>query len=255
MVSDAIQKRNHLLIIEDKDGLLAMMPHISEEEFTVSTADNNSAAWESVCMRMPDLVVSEIMLPCLDGFEFCRLMKSTGKTEHIPVILVTALADKGKQLHAFYLGADDYLIKPFDMDILLQRIRSIIKNREVISERALRQFMLNNEIALEDKLNNKFLKKAAEVVRTQISNPDFDKNQFASAMHVSSSLLYKKIKAITHLSPVNYIKAVRLVHALGLLQTRKYTVIEVSELCGFSSIGYFSMVFKKYFGKPPSSLL
>ena len=126
----------------------------------------------------------------------------------------------------------------------------------IVKREALQLIKKNLEGVLsENKLNDKFLKKAGEVVRANVSNQDFDKNKFASAMHVSSSLLYKKIKALTSHTPIDYIKSIRMNYAIELLQTKKYTVTEVSELCGFSSLGYFSMVFKKYYGKQPSEFL
>jgi AraC-like DNA-binding protein len=160
-------------------------------------------------------------------------------------------------LRGLGLGADDYLTKPFDINILLQRIKSIIRNREVVREKAFK--IIKGESAdpaiLENVLNDKFLKKIVEVARENISNSGFSKDEFASSVNMSSSLLYKKIKSLTGLSPTDFIKTIRLDHALTLMQSREYTVTEVSELCGFASVGYFSTVFKKHFGKSPTEIL
>jgi len=196
-------------------------------------------------------------MPEMDGFELCRLLKSTYETSHIPVILLTALSGKAEQLHGFGLGADDYLTKPFDMTLLVQRIKSIIKNREAVKDKALRLIKGSgddNEKVFANEHNDKFVKKMLDVVRVNIANTDFGKDDFASAMNVSASLLYRKVKSLTDQSPTDFIKMVRLDYALELLQSHKYNVTEVSELCGFSSIGYFSTVFKKHFGKSPNEI-
>ncbi|HEY5508357.1 MAG TPA: response regulator, partial [Paludibacter sp.] len=225
--------------------------------FDVMLAEDGVEAWNIIQKQMPDLVVSDVMMPNMDGFELCRLMKSTYETSHIPVILLTALSGIAEQLHGLGLGADDYLTKPFDMTLLVQRIKSIIRNREAVKDKALKLIKgsdNNNEHIFTNELNDKFVKKMLEVVWTNIENTEFGKEDFASAMNVSTSLLYKKVKSLTDQSPTDFIKVVRLDYALELLQSHKYSVTEVSELCGFSSIGYFSTVFKKHFGKSPTEL-
>ncbi len=245
-----------VLIVEDNDDLMNFMKTSLGHDFKVYTASDGEKAWEFILKQMPDLVVSDIMMPNMDGFELCKIMKSTYETSHIPIVLLTALSEKTDQMLGLGLGADDYLIKPFDMNLLIQKIKSIIRNREVIRERALRIIKAgSSENILENELNDKFVRKMLEVAKVNISNAEFDKEEFASAMNVSSSLLYKKIKSLTDQSPTDFIKTIRLNHSVELLQSRKYTVTEVSELCGFASVGYFSTVFRKHFGKSPSEIL
>jgi DNA-binding response OmpR family regulator len=245
-----------VLIVEDNDDLLNFMKNILSNDFKVFTAVDGMKAWEFISKQIPDLVVSDVMMPNMDGFELCKIMKSTYETSHIPLVLLTALSEKTDQLHGLGLGADDYLTKPFDMNLLIQRIKTIIRNRKVIREKALQ--LINgdsNEPLLANELNDKFAKKMLAVARVNLSNTEFDKEEFAAAMNVSSSLLYKKIKSLTDQSPTDFIKTVRLNHAVELLQSRKYTVTEVSELCGFASLTYFGIVFRKQFGKSPSEIL
>ncbi len=251
------KREMRILIVEDNDDLRNFMQYPLQADFEVLLAGDGAEAWDIIQKQLPDLVVSDVMMPNMDGFELCRLMKSTYETSHIPLILLTALTGKAEQLQGLGLGADDYLTKPFDMSLLAQRIKSIIRNREAVKEKALKLIKLsdtNNEQILANELNDKFVKKMLDVVRENISNPEFGKEDFASAMNVSPSLLYKKVKALTDQSPTDFIKTVRLDYALELLQTRKYSVTEVSELCGFSAIGYFSTVFKKHFGKSPTEI-
>lgn len=250
-------KEMKVLIVEDNDDLLNFMKVALSNDFKVFSAVDGEKAWEFISKHMPDLVVSDIMMPNMDGFELCKLMKSTFETSHIPIVLLTALSEITDQLQGLGLGADDYITKPFDMHLLTQRIKSIIRNREVVRGKAFKLIKGDpvEHALLENELNDKFLKKILEVARANISNSEFSKDEFASSVNMSSSLLYKKTKSLTGLSPTDYIKTVRLDHALELLQSRKYTVTEVSEFCGFATVGYFSTVFRKHFGKTPTEII
>lgn len=248
-------KKAQILIVEDNNDLQNFLKYSLQSHYNITVAGDGVEAWDLIQIRLPDLIISDIMMPNMDGFELCRLMKSTYETSHIPVVLLTALTEKAQHLQGLGLGADDYLTKPFDMALLTQRIQSVIQNRKIVREKALKLiYKKNEEPILSNELNDKFVKKAVEVVWANIDNPEFGKDMFASAMNVSSSLLYKKIKSFTDQSPVDFIKSIRLNYALELLQSAKYTVTEVSTLCGFSSIKYFSAAFKKYFGKSPSEI-
>jgi signal transduction histidine kinase/CheY-like chemotaxis protein/sugar lactone lactonase YvrE len=254
--SGQAEKGLKVLLVEDNDDLLSFMQTALGDDFKVFTAPDGVKAWDFILKHSPDLVVSDIMMPKMDGYELCQLVKSTFETSHIPVVLLTALSEKTDQMHGLGLGADDYLIKPFDMAILSQKIKAIIHNREIVRGKALK--LINRDATdqiLENELNDKFVKKMLEIVNANISNTEFGKDDFASAMNVSPSLLYKKTKALTDQSPTDFIKTVRLKNSLELLQSRKYTVTEVSEMCGFASIGYFSTVFKKHYGKSPTEVL
>jgi signal transduction histidine kinase/ligand-binding sensor domain-containing protein/AraC-like DNA-binding protein len=245
-----------ILIVEDNDELLNFMYYRLKEDFKVFTAEDGVIAWQIIQKQMPDLVVSDVIMPNMDGFELCRRLKSTYETSHIPIVLLTSLSGKAEQLNGLGLGADDYLTKPFDMELLQQKLKSIIQNREAIREKALKLIKRDGDqpILIND-LNNQFLKKILDVVRENISNTNFGKDEFASIMNISPSLLYQKIKSLTNQSPVDLIKSVRLNYALELLQSGKCSVTEVSELCGYASVGYFSTAFKKHFGKSPSEIL
>lgn len=245
-----------ILVVDDNDDLLRFIQTTLSGDFKVFTATDGAKAWAFILKHMPDLVVSDVMMPHTDGYELCHLMKSTYETSHIPIILLTALSEKTEQMHGLGLGADDYLTKPFDMGLLAQKIKTIVRNREIVREKALKLIKHDSsETILENDLNDKFVKKILEVAKANISNTEFNKDDFASAMNVSSSLLYKKIKSLTDQSPTDFIKIVRLNYSLELLQTRRYSVTEVSEMCGFTSVGYFSTVFKKHYGKTPTEIL
>jgi len=255
--SGGYPKGMKVLIVEDNDDLRNFMFSAFSQKFNVFTAEDGVKAWEIIRKQTPDLVVSDIMMPNMDGFELCKLMKSTYETSHIPIILLSALTEKTEQLHGLGLGADDYLTKPFDLGLLIQRIKTIIHNREVVREKAFKLIKgESTDLAIhENELNDRFLKKIAEVAQANISNSEFSKDEFASLMNISASLLYKKTKLLTGLSPTDFIKTIRLVRALELLQSRRYTVTEVSDLCGFARVGYFSTVFKMHYGKSPTDIM
>ena len=250
------QKLFSIVVVEDNDDLRRFLEQTLQSEFLITSARNGADGWEIIQKEIPDLIISDIMMPKMDGFELCRLVKSTYETSCIPVILLTSLSDTTDQLQGLGLGADDYLTKPFDIPLLRQRIRTIISNRQVVREKALKLIKgSDNEPILSNELNDRFVKKAIEVVRNNMSNSEFNKDLFAKELNVSSSLLYKKIKSLTDLSPSDFIKSIRLTHSLELLQSRNYSITEVSENCGFASVGYFSTVFKRHFGKSPSDIL
>lgn len=245
----------HILIVEDNPTLREFMAHPLQEQFQVSMAHDGQEAWTMILQLQPDLVVSDIVMPHMDGFELCRLIKSTYETSHIPVILLTALSDKANQLHGLGLGADNYLVKPFDMALLASRIASIIRNRRTVFQKAIERQRNDSPTIVGNRMNDEFIKKAIECVRTNMSNEAFGKEEFAAALALSPSLLYKKIKALTHLSVVEFIRSIRLNYAMEKLRSGEFNVTEVSEMCGFNTPAYFSKVFKEYFGKTPTEVM
>ena len=254
---DKSEKKKSILIVDDNKDLRNFLKCSFENQYNILEAGNGNEAWELLQKESPELIISDVMMPDMDGFELCKLIKSTFETSHIPVILLTSLCDKSDQLEGLGLGAEDYITKPFDISLLEQRIKSLMRNREIVREKALKLIKSDNDeqqVILNNELNDHFVKKAVEVIHNNMQNLDFDKESFAMEMHVSGSLLYKKIKALTGQSPIDFIKSIRLNRALELLQSHKYTITEVSELCGYSSISYFSTVFKKYFGKSPTEV-
>lgn len=255
-VKSKTKPKVRILVAEDHEYLREFLKSAMDDEFQVELAEDGEQAWQLIQKTAPDLIVSDIMMPKMDGFELCEKLKSNYETSHIPIILLTALSNRTEQLKGLGLGADDYLTKPFDVSLLQQRIKTLIQNREIIRDKALKiiKHSDDNEVILDNELNDKFLKRMGEVVRENMANSEFSKDDFAAAMNVSPSLLYKKIKALTNQSPTDFIKSIRLDHSLDLIQSRKYSVTEVSELCGFSSVGYFSTVFRKHYGKSPTQV-
>ena len=255
--TEDIRKSDYkLLIVEDNTNLLNFMKDTLSPDFDVLTAAYGAIAWKIVSEQLPDIVVSDIMMPEMDGFELCRHIKSTFETAHIPIILLTALSEQTDQLKGLKLDADDYLTKPFDMEVLRQRLMATLHNRQLVKSKLLNSLSHGMPVVeLGNKQNDDFLQKLYDVVKRNMSNNEFDKEQFASEMNVSPSLLYKKVKALTDTSPTDFIKIVRLEYAQQLLKTQRYNITEISEMCGFASAAYFSTVYKKQYGVPPSDFL
>lgn len=249
-------KVTRILVVEDNTDLQEFLQKSMEDIYKVSIANDGIEALTLIRKEAFDLIISDIMMPNMDGFELCRKIKSTFETSHIPIVLLTSLSEKVKQMEGLGLGADDYITKPFDITLLLQRIKSILKNREIVREKAFKLMSQNkqDEPVYTNELNDKFVKKALEVVHKNISNSEFGKDEFASEMNVSPSLLYQKLKALTEQSPLDFIRIIRFNHAMELLQSQKYSMIEISEMCGFSSASYFSTAFRKHFGKSPAEI-
>ncbi|MBR5167696.1 MAG: response regulator [Salinivirgaceae bacterium] len=249
---DTQESDTSLLIVEDNENLLQFMRDTLADEFNIATATNGNDAWKAIVQQQPDIVISDIMMPEMDGFELCQRLKSTFETAHIPIILLTALSGRAELLQGLGLGADDYLTKPFDMDILRLRLKTLVRNRQLTKSKIINSLSHGTPVELGNKQNDEFVQKLHLTVKENMGNCDFDKEQFAAAMNVSSSLLYKKIKALTDLSPTDFIKTARLEYALQLLKAQKYNITEISEMCGFASAAYFSTVFKKQYGVAPS---
>ncbi len=256
-INQSKDQKMKVLVVEDNEYLQEFLGSAMSDQYEIFLANDGVVAWEIIMKEMPDLIVSDIMMPNLDGFELCTKIKSTYETSHIPIILLTALDDKANQLRGLGIGADDYLTKPFDITILQQRIKTIIRNRKISRDKALKIIKINDdkEPIMNNKLNDKFIKQMVKVVREHISESSFSKDDFALEMNVSPSLLYKKSKALTNQSPTDFIKSIRLDYSLELLQTKEYSITEISEMCGFTRVGYFSAVFRKHFNKSPSQML
>lgn len=244
-----------VLICEDNDDLRQFMANALGKQFSVTALADGEEAWHHIKDSLPDLIVSDILMPKMDGFELCRLVKSTFETSHIPLILLSALNEQSDELQGLGLGADDYMTKPFDIKTLTHRIASTIRNRRNIGYRIIAQDTAKQQQKEEEPvnpLNDEFVRKAIDVITKHIDNTEFGKEEFAQEMGVSTSLLFKKVKALTGLSIVDFIKNVRMEHAMKLVNDPSLSISDIAYKCGFSTIGYFSTVFKKHFGKTPT---
>ena len=191
-------------------------------------------------------------MPKLRGDEVCRQLKSSIDTSHIPFILLSALSEKENVILGLESGANDYIIKPFDFNILEARIRNILQSREL-----LRKQILSAQTGLEgldytNRMDKEFLEKVIQTIEENLSNVDFTIDELCSIMAMSRTSIYNKMKTLTNRSPNDFIRIIRLNKAKELLRTRKHTIAEVSYIVGFSDPKYFSTSFKKQFNVSPS---
>lgn len=245
-----------ILIVEDNMELRTFLLHTLSEDYHVSDVGNGQEALDFIKERQPDLILSDVMMPIMNGNKMCNILKSNIETSHIPIILLTALNDKESIIKGLQTKADKYIVKPFDMEVLKANITNVLANREIMKKR-FSQFKFNADEVSDDptvSLEQEFLLKATDIIKSSI-NKEMNVENLCDAMNMSRSSLYNKIKALTNDSPSDFIRKVRMNEASILLKSKRYTVSEVSDMMGFSDPKYFTDTFKKYYGVPPSTYM
>lgn len=247
--------RQVVLIVEDNQDVRLYIRDQLIENYVVMEAGNGKQGLEMAVETTPDLVISDIMMPEMDGREFCRLVKSNEKTSHIPVVLLTAKADQSDKLEGLSLGADDYLIKPFDTRELQVRVANLIEQRRHLQERYRRSLhaFAPAKIDLES-IDAAFLKKVREAVETNLEDETFSVVELGAAVNMSRSQLHRKLKALTGYAPNEVIRNMRLERAKAMLEKRAGNASEIAYMTGFNSPAYFAKCFKDYFGISPSEV-
>jgi len=252
---DKTEKRPEILIVEDNDELRAFLVNELGRKFNVTQAEDGKIGYELALRNIPDLIISDILMPQCTGIELCRLIKSDLKTCHIPVILLTAKTSISEQIEGIETGADVYITKPFSIQYLLAQINQLIQSRrELYAHFSQDVYIMPNKMA-DNELDQKFIQKAIDYIILNIVDTTLNVEGLAVAMNLSRSNVYRKIKALTGKTIVEFIKIVRLKQAIKLMETRKYSLAEIAYQTGFTSPSYFTKSFKDQYGKPPSEYL
>lgn len=245
-----------VLVVEDNDELRNYLHETLSEEYNVQTCENGRDALVIIKEFVPELIISDIMMPEMRGDELCEMLKDNIETSHIPIILLTALNDEQHIIKGLHTGADRYIVKPFNISILKATIANLLTNRAILRSKYAN---LEIEQTAEEACNNcttgidwKFISELRSKVEEHIEDPHFNIDLLAADMNMSRTSLYNKIKALTDLSPSDYVRSVRLNKAAELLLRGHLSVTEVSEKTGFSDVKYFREVFKKRFDVSPS---
>ena len=246
------QEEDLVLVVEDKADLREFIRGHFESEFTLIEAANGKAGLESAQQYLPDLIISDIMMPEMDGYTLCRQLKTDARTSHIPIILLTAKAGKEEKFEGLELGADDYLTKPFDHEELLARARNLIEQRKLLRQSFSGTIVLKPHEISYGPVDQTFLTRALQLVETRIDDESFSVESFANAMNLSRSQLHRKLKALTNQAPNVFVRTVRLERAAQLLSQDYRSIADVALQTGFSSQAYFSKCFLEYFGCTPS---
>lgn len=243
-----------LIVVEDEPELRNYLKETLKEYFkNVYAAEDGREASEIIRSQQPDLVVSDVMMPRMNGFELCKMIKEDVEISHIPVILLTARDDAESISTGYKIGADSYVAKPFDMDFLLTVIRNLLRNREAVKlEYKKGVSPVLPEASTFSHADEKFLLKLNRLIAGHIGNPQLDVQFLAAEMAMSRASLYNKMKAICAIGINDYINKIRMEKAAHLLLSSDASILEVSEQCGFSNQRYFSTVFKQLYGTTPS---
>ncbi|SNY99516.1 hypothetical protein SAMN06265377_1326 [Flagellimonas pacifica] len=245
-------KETEILIVEDNTYLRDFLSDLLSTEYKVVTAENGKKGLDLAMEHLPNLILSDIMMPEMDGVTLCYTLKTNVLTSHIPVILLTARDMVESIMEGYETGADDYLIKPFHEGVLRARIKNLLEVRKKLRDRYSKELLLNpKEIALNSP-DQQFLEKLQKVLEDKMSNPEFHIDELALDMAMSHSGIYKKIKALTGMTLVAFIKDFRLKRAAQILKQHNFAIADVSFMVGYSDRKHFSQEFKKKFGKNPS---
>ncbi|MEG1586746.1 MAG: response regulator, partial [Bacteroidales bacterium] len=241
-----------MLIVEDNTSLRDMLSSIFGVFYTVVTAADGVEALEKVEEQQPSIILSDVMMPRMNGTELCKRIKGNMETCHIPVVLLTARIAIEHNLEGLGVGADDYITKPFNTETLISRCNNLVNGRILLQEKFSGQFATTPQMLATNALDKEFLDKATVVIDKYLSDPEFNVNLFSREMGIARTKLFMKIKAITGQTPNDFISTIRLKRGASLLVNHpEMSVTEVAELTGFGSPRYFSKCFKDYFKITP----
>ena len=240
-----------ILVVEDDPEMLSFIASQLSTAYKVSTATDGKEALNVLRDNVISLIISDVMMPEMDGFELCRILKTDIEHSHIPIILLTAKATMQSKIEGIELGADDYIEKPFSTEYLLARIANLLSNQDKLRQAFTSSpFVEAKTIAL-SKADENFLEKLTEIIQKNISEPEFSVDRLAEKMNMSRSSLHRKIKGIAQMTPNDFIQLERLKTAAQLIRSGEHRINEVCYIIGFNSSSYFAKCFQKQFGVLP----
>ena len=241
-----------LLLVDDNEEILEFLEHELNEKYTILKAVDGQQALDLLKENAVHLVISDVMMPVIDGFELCRLIKSNFEFSHIPVILLTARNTLQSKIEGLELGADAYIEKPFSPKHLLAQIDNLLTNRNKLKDFFASSPLTHIKSIAYSKADEEFLEKITDIISNNLKNPDLDVEFLARDMFMSRATLYRKISEICNLSPNELIKVNRLKQAAKLLTEGKFKLYEISDMVGFTSQHHFGRCFFKQFNMTPS---
>jgi ligand-binding sensor domain-containing protein/signal transduction histidine kinase/CheY-like chemotaxis protein/AraC-like DNA-binding protein len=255
------EKQFSILIAEDNPELRTLVKEALNDQYHVIACEDGLQGWNTAVEQIPDLIISDVMMPEMDGFEFCEKIKTDERTSHIPVILLTAKSSQNDQVSGLETGADIYITKPFSTKILELNVRNLLSAREKLRQKFSQQIIAAPETTATvetpadtfvNNVDKEFLTRVLQIVDEHMDDPDFGVEKLAKKVAMSPPILYKKIKAVSNMSVNEFVKSLKLKKAAQLLQQTDMTVYEVAYNVGYNDRKYFSREFKKQFGKTPS---
>jgi signal transduction histidine kinase/ligand-binding sensor domain-containing protein/DNA-binding response OmpR family regulator len=248
-------KKKTVLIVEDNEDLRFYLKENLRKEYHVEEATNGKEGWEKAKLMNPDLVVSDIMMPLMDGIELAKKIKHETITAHIPIILLSAMGSEEKQLEGLSVGVNDYITKPFTFEILASKIRNLVTQQKLLQKRFHTQIEVNPSEVTVTPVDEKFLKQALEIVEKHMDEPEFSVEDFSREMFMNRVTLYRKILSITGKTPIEFIRSIRLKRAAQLLEKSGMSIAEIAYEVGFNNPKVFSKSFKEEFHVSPSQYI
>lgn len=246
------EEKPSILFVDDSEDVRIYVSFLLRPYYNLLICSSAKEAIEIAINQQPDLIVSDVMMPEMDGNEFCRIIKTDFKTSHIPVILLTAKATLDSKLEGLETGADDYIIKPFESEELLARIKNLIEQRKNLREKFSKEIYFDPDNLVSNVLDKELLRKATDVIERRISDFNFNSEKLSEEISVSRSQLSRKLKAITGKSAGEFIRSIKMKKAAQMILENRFGITQIALEVGFSSPGQFTKAFKKYFGCLPS---
>lgn len=244
-----------ILIVDDEEEILDFLERILKDKYHVLRSENAKDAFIILNEEAVQLIISDVMMPEMDGFEFCKVIKSNIDYSHIPVILLTARNTIQSKVKGLELGADAYIEKPFSKEHLFAQIASLLANRNMVREYFSSSPLVHVKSMAHTKSDERFLEKLNETISDRIEDTNLDVEKLATMMYMSRVTLYRKIKAISKLSPLELINIIRLKKAAQLLADGEHKIYEISTIVGFSSQSNFARKFLKQFKMTPTEYM
>lgn len=247
------RKKPVVLIVEDNEDFRFYLKDNLRSKYSILEAKNGKEGLEKAVSLMPDLIVSDIMMPEMNGIELCKCIKNDARTSHIPLVMLTARTAEEQKIEGFGCGANDYVTKPFNFEILQSRIKNLIAQRALLQKSFQKHVDIKTADVQITSLDEKLISKAIRIVEENMGEPDFSVEKFSRELGMSRVHLYKKLLALTGKSPIEFIRTIRLQRAAQLLEKSQLSVSEIAYQVGFNNPKYFSKYFKDYFNMLPSA--
>jgi signal transduction histidine kinase/AraC-like DNA-binding protein len=247
-----VSDKPQLLVVEDSADIRAHIIENLRDRFLLWEAGDGKEGLQKAIEMVPDLIITDLIMPEMDGLEMCEKLKTDQRTSHIPVIMLTAKASAESRIHGFETGADDYITKPFNIQELVVRIKNLIEQRKMLREKFNRDVRLQPKDISVTSFDEKFLNKTMAIIEENINNSDFDVAKLTDKMALSRVQLFRKLKALTDQSPSEFIRTIRLKRAAQLLDKGFGNIAEVTYSVGFNNLSYFAKCFRELFGLSPS---
>lgn len=244
-----------LLIIEDNVDVRQYIRSLFVAKYTVLEAADGEEGIQVATKEIPDLIISDVMMPVKDGFACCREIRERQETAHIPILMLTARAEDADVLQGSRSGADDYMMKPFNPEVLKAKVENLILQRERLKRIYTKALMLKQEPAEDEEADDVFMQKLINVIEKNLSDDNFNVKMLAEQLHMSQPTLYRKVKQRSELSVVDMIRSIRVSKAASLIMENRYSIQEISEMVGFSDARTLRKHFTEQFGVPPSKYM